>query len=56
MKSECCDAKVFKARSHGGWWINGQIVHEFYECSQCKQPCDIISETHKKDQEHEQSV
>lgn len=54
MKSDCCSARVFKARSSDGWWINGQIVHEFYECSQCKQACDTIQETKPRTKKHEQ--
>lgn len=50
MLSECCDAKVFKARSAGGWYIGGILVHEWYECSQCKQACDTIEETEPETQ------
>jgi len=53
MISECCRVKVFKARSAGGWYINGELVHEWYECSQCKSACDTISTLTNKDDDND---
>lgn len=43
MSSVCCSARVFAAHSSGGWWIEGKVVYDWYECSQCKQPCDTVT-------------
>jgi hypothetical protein len=42
MMSQCCGVRSLKAKSSGGWYINGELVHEWWECSQCKQACDIV--------------
>lgn len=42
LLSECCEKKVMIAKFNNGIFIHGQIVNEYYECSQCKQRCDIF--------------
>lgn len=42
--SECCNERVLLARSLGGWYFNGELTHEWYECTRCKQPCHILME------------
>lgn len=44
MKSNCCGHRALQARSSGGWYINGKLEHEWFECSNCKQVCDIIED------------
>ena len=40
--SECCNERALLARSLGGWYFNGELTHEWYECTQCKKPCHIV--------------
>lgn len=42
MKSICCESVARLARAASGWWINGELVTEWYECTECREPCDII--------------
>ena len=44
MISVCCHERAFLARSGSGWWIDGKLVHEWYECGQCKRPCELWKE------------
>lgn len=56
MISRCCNALALKAVSAGGWYINGMLTHEWYECVGCKQTCDTLDLllTQPKDATHEQ--
>ncbi len=42
--SECCNVRATKAQCATGWYIAGRKVTEWYECTNCKQPCDILDE------------
>lgn len=54
IKSVCCEAAVREARSAGGWWIRGEIVTKWYECTVCKEACDTeISQTMDGDKVNE---
>ncbi len=55
--SVCCEVKALKARSAEGWRMNGEIVHEWFECSNCKGVCDIVEPLptlNHKDDDNEQ--
>lgn len=40
--SDCCQEKANKARSASGWWFEGVLHYDWYECSFCHQRCDTI--------------
>lgn len=40
--SECCGERAHEARSSSGWWFEGRIVYQWFECSFCKQRCDTM--------------
>lgn len=44
MISECCGVKALRAKSYTGWYIDGELRNEWFECSRCKQRCDIVQE------------
>lgn len=41
--SKCCHAAIKVARSAGGWWIRGELVTQWYECTSCREACETYT-------------
>jgi hypothetical protein len=42
MVSNCCGRSAHQASSAEGWYIRGELLHHWSECSHCKQVCDMV--------------